>query len=67
MALTGEISETVRRATQLALAAPGKCVTSNGTRRIALGQLSRHLQDDIGVVQVSIDEIPRVATEIWWR
>lgn len=33
----------------------------------AIGQLSQHLQSDIGVVQQSLDNMPRVASQEWWR
>lgn len=33
----------------------------------AIGQLSHHLQSDIGVVQSPIDNVPRVANQEWWR
>jgi hypothetical protein len=32
-----------------------------------MGQLSHHLQSDIGVVQSPLDNVPRVANQEWWR
>ena len=46
---------------------PGKRITYCGSKVLNVGPLSRHLQEDIGVVQVDVPEIPRVATGGWWR
>jgi hypothetical protein len=32
-----------------------------------MGPLSHHLQSDIGVVQSPLDNVPRVASQEWWR
>jgi hypothetical protein len=45
----------------------GKPVLLSGRQTKAIGALSHHLQDDIGVLQSPIDNVPRVASQEWWR
>jgi hypothetical protein len=45
----------------------GRPTLLSGRQTKAIGALPRHLQDDIGVVQAPLDNVPRLANQEWWR